>query len=405
MGTFPNLTSKKIILAVTGSIAAYKSLLLTRLLIKAGAEVQILMTKAATHFVSPLSFATLSRKKVHTQVMEDDAWNNHVEMGLWADAMIIAPATANTISKMANGMADSIVNAVYLSAKCPVFFAPAMDLDMWKHPSTVENIKKLKSFGNYEIEVGVGELASGLVGAGRMAEPEDIISQLDQFFDNKGVYTGKKVMITAGPTIERIDPVRFISNHSTGRMGISIANAFKQAGAEVHLILGPSKLRAEVLSGIEITDVESAEEMYEVANDIWPSSNIAVMTAAVADYKPETSADQKIKKKEGDLNIPLVRTQDIAASLGKVKREDQILIGFALETQNGIENAKMKVYKKNFDMIILNSLQDKGAGFGHTTNKVTMVHKDGSVNEFPLKSKKEVALDILKEVENSFLKT
>ncbi len=403
MGPFPNLKDKKILLAVTGSIAAYKSLLLTRLIVKAGAEVQVIMTKAATHFVSPLSFATLSRKKVHLEIMEDDAWNNHVEMGLWADAMVVAPATANSLAKMAHGLADTMVHAVYLSAKCPVFFAPAMDLDMWKHPSTQDNVNRLRQFGNIEIKVGTGELASGLVGAGRMAEPEEIMQTLDDHFQTNITFSGKKVMITAGPTIERIDPVRFISNHSTGRMGISIANAFAKQGATVQLILGPSKLKDLIDPRVSTTHVESAQDMLEAAQGHWPSQDIAVMTAAVADYRPQTIADNKIKKKEGDLSIALERTADIAASLGQVKRPDQRLVGFALETENGLENAKLKVYKKNFDMIVLNSLKDKGAGFKHATNKVTIIQKDGSSKEYPLKSKDEVALDILAAIEKSFV--
>ncbi len=399
MGNYPNLQSKKIILAVTGSIAAYKSLLLTRLLIKSGAEVQVLMTDAATKFVSPLSFATLSKKKVHTQIMDDDAWNNHVDLGLWADAMIVAPATANSLAKMAHGITDTIIHAVYLSAKCPVFFAPAMDLDMWKHPSTVNNIELLKTYGNIELEVGVGELASGLVGAGRMAEPEDILHRLNVFFEEKQSMTGKKIMITAGPTLERLDPVRFISNHSSGKMGIALANAFASVGASVELILGPTSLNYSIHPSVNVKSVESAEDMYQACIKSWPNTDAAIMAAAVADYRPRNIADKKIKKSDDDLSIELERTKDIAKELGKTKKKHQILIGFALETNDGEANAKAKITKKNFDFIVLNRLGDAGAGFKHDTNKVSIISKTGTVNHYPLKAKSEVAKDILVEVQ------
>ncbi len=399
MGNYPNLSTKKIILAVTGSIAAYKSLLLTRLLIKAGAEVQVLMTPAATKFVSALSFATLSRKKVHIHIMDDDAWNNHVELGLWADAMIIAPATANSLAKMAHGITDTIVHAVYLSAKCPVFFAPAMDLDMWKHPSTKNNLQLLRSYGNIELEVGVGELASGLVGAGRMAEPEDILQHLNEHFDNDQSLAGKKVLITAGPTLERIDPVRFISNHSSGKMGIALANVFAKSGADVNLVLGPTKIKYHLHPNVQITNVESAQNMFDACVEKWATSDIAIMAAAVADYKPREIADKKIKKSADDLNLELERTKDIAKHLGLHKKSNQLLIGFALETNNGEANAKAKIEKKNFDLIVLNTLGDKGAGFKHDTNKVSIIAKSGSINHYELKPKTEVAKDILVEVE------
>ena len=404
------LKGKKIILAITGSIAAYKTAFLTRLLIKAGAEVQILMTKAATDFITPLTLSTLSKKPVFTDVHSSDSWNNHVELGLWADAMVVAPLTATTLGKMANGICDNIIVATYLSARCPVFVAPAMDLDMWVHPSTKANIEKLKSYGNHIIPVGHGELASGLVGAGRMGEPEDIVQHLGEFLAGKNAISsadialnslplqGKKAIVTAGPTYEPIDPVRFIGNRSSGKMGVAIAEALAQQGAEVKLILGPSNL-STTISNVETIRVQTAQDMYTIATSHFPSSDIAVMAAAVADYRPKTVADKKLKKGDFDLTIPLERTQDIAAALGKIKKQAQIIIGFALETNNELENAKGKLKKKNFDMIVLNSLQDKGAGFRHDTNKVTFVTAD-KVKPFPLKSKVEVAEDIVDWVIN-----
>jgi len=390
------LKGKKILLGITGSIAAYKSASLVRLLIKAGAEVQVLMTPAATEFITPLTISTLSKNPVHADIATDASWNNHVELGLWADVMLIAPLTATTLAKMANGFCDTILTASYLSAKCPVLVAPAMDLDMWKHPATQNNIEKIKTYGNKIIPVGHGELASGLVGAGRMAEPEDIVTYLMEFLSAKKELTGKKAIVTAGPTYEPIDPVRFIGNRSSGKMGIAIAESLAAKGAEVELILGPTHLGTTV-TGIKTTRVQTAQEMYEAATKSFPKSSIAVLAAAVADYRPETAANQKIKKKAGGLTIPLARTQDIAASLGKKKKKNQLIVGFALETNNELENAKGKLVKKNFDMIVLNSLQDKGAGFRHDTNKVKIISAT-EVKDFPLKTKKEVAVDIVKEI-------
>lgn len=390
------LQGKKILLGITGSIAAYKAASLVRLLLKAGAEVQVLMTTAATEFITPLTIATLSKKPVYSDIQSESSWNNHVELGLWADVMIIAPLTATTLAKMANGFCDNILTASYLSAKCPVLVAPAMDLDMWIHPATQGNIEKIKSFGNHIIPVGHGELASGLVGAGRMAEPEDIIEHLAKFLTEKKELAGKRAIVTAGPTYEPIDPVRFIGNRSSGKMGIAIAEALAAKGAEVELILGPTHLSTNI-SGIKTTKVETAQDMFEAATKSFSKCSIAVLAAAVADYRPEKAANQKIKKKEGGLNIPLARTQDIAATLGKKKKKGQFIVGFALETNNELANAKGKLVKKNFDLIVLNSLQDKGAGFRHDTNKVSIISAE-EVKDFPLKSKKEVAEDIVKEI-------
>lgn len=390
------LAGKKILLGITGSIAAYKSATLVRLLIKAGAEVQVLMTQSATDFIAPLTISTLSKYPVHSEIQTADSWNNHVELGLWADLLIIAPLTATTLAKMATGLCDNILTASYLSAKCPVFVAPAMDLDMWKHPATQRNITTIKSYGNRVIPVGHGELASGLVGEGRMAEPEEIVLFLSNFLAQKQSLAGKKAVVTAGPTFEPIDPVRFIGNRSSGKMGIAIAEALAARGATVELVLGPTHLGTNA-TGVNITRIGTAQEMYEVTTKIFPTCQIAVLAAAVADYRPETIANQKIKKKEGGLNIPLSRTKDIATSLGKKKKKNQLIVGFALETNNELENAKKKLVKKNFDLIVLNSLQDKGAGFRHDTNKVKIISKK-EVKAYPLKSKKEVAEDIVAEV-------
>lgn len=388
---------KKIILAVTGSIAAYKTAILTRLLVKAGAEVQVLMTKAATEFISTLTLSTLSKKEVYTEVISEKEWNNHVELGLWADAMIVAPATANSIARLANGICDNIVAAVYLSARCPVFFAPAMDVDMWKHPSTAKNLALLKSYGNNIVPVAHGELASGLIGKGRMAEPEDIFAFLENSFQEGQPLSGKKVLITAGPTYEPIDPVRFIGNRSSGKMGVAIAESFAKRGAEVKLVLGPSKL-SPGHSNIEVIRVGTAQQMYDEAVKAFPNTNIAVMAAAVADYRPKTAALVKIKKSGDDLNIELEKTPDIAASLGKMKQDGQVIVGFALETNNEHANARKKLERKNFDFVVLNSLQDAGAGFNFDTNKITILFKDNKQKEFELKSKAEVAEDIVEEV-------
>jgi len=391
------LKHKKIVLAVTGSIACYKSLFLTRLLIKAGAEVRVLMSPSATKFVTPLSFSTLSKHPVFTSVIDEEAWNNHVEFGLWGDLMLVAPCTATSLAKMANGIADTIITAVYLSAKCPIWFAPAMDRDMWKHPSTQENIRKLTSYGNKIIPVGEGELASGLVGAGRMAEPEDILAAVSGFFSAQQDLAGKKVVITAGPTQESLDPVRFIGNHSSGRMGIELAEVCAARGAQVTLVLGPSVLRPEHPQ-IDIVHVRSAQDMYDATVKIFPSADLAIMAAAVADYRPKSYSDEKIKKKDGDMKIELERTQDIAAQLGSTKKEKQITVGFALETMNAEANAKRKLKKKNFDMIVLNSLKDKGAGFQHNTNKVKIINTKGEVRDYELKSKRDVAEDIVNQI-------
>ena len=391
-----SLKGKKILLGITGSIAAYKSAFLCRLFIKAGAEVKVIMTNASKDFISPLTLSTLSKNQVFSDISAGEQWNNHVELGLWADAFIIAPLTASSLSKMAHGQSDNMLVASYLSSKCPVFFAPAMDLDMWIHESTKRNIELLKSYGNHLIPVGSGELASGLVGDGRMAEPEDILAILDAHFKKKQDFKGKKILITAGPTFESLDPVRFIGNHSTGRMGISIAEEFAERGAEVHLILGPSKLKAsEIVNTIHI---RSAEEMYQACLNLYPDMDFAVFAAAVADYRPKIVSDIKIKKTGDDMSIALERTPDIAKSLGAIKKANQINIGFALETSNEEANAKRKIEKKNFDFIVLNSLQDKGAGFGHKTNKVKFINQDGEIKNFELKSKIEVAADIADEI-------
>ncbi len=393
------MKNNRFIIAVTGSIAAYKIAYLTRQLVKAGAEVQILMTKAATDFITPLTLATLSTKPVLTDIFEESSWNSHVELGLWADALIIAPATANTMGKMANGICDNLVLATYLSAKCPVFIAPAMDLDMWKHPSTKSNIDKLISFGNHIIPVDHGELASGLIGEGRMAEPEKIFAFLDNHLKKNESFQNKKVLITAGPTYEPIDPVRFIGNRSSGKMGLALAEALAERGADVKLVLGPSKLSTSH-KNISTVKVETAEEMYSAAKEIFAQADIAILAAAVADYRPTEVAQEKIKKKDSTLNIAREKTTDIAASLGKTKQARQIIVGFALETNNEQANAMGKLKKKNFDFIVLNSLKDKGAGFNYDTNKITILHKDNKVKKFELKSKLKVAEDIVDELES-----
>lgn len=392
-----SLKSKKIVVAICGSIAAYKSAYLVRNLMKAGAEVKVIMTPTATKFISPLSLSTLSKNEVYTDVTDESSWNNHVELGLWADAMVVAPATATTLAKMANGIADTVVNAVYLSAKCPVFFAPAMDLDMWEHPSTKANLDKLESYGNIYLEVGDGELASGLVGKGRMMEPEQIAKELESYFLKKKELINKQVLITAGPTYERLDPVRFIGNHSSGKMGVALANECAQRGANVKLVLGPSKLHPNH-PNITVERVESCQEMYEACKAQYPTTDLVIFAAAVADYKPKEVANQKIKKKDGDLKIELERTTDIAASLGAIKEAHQINVGFALETQNEEKNAQAKIAKKNFDLIVLNSLNDKGAGFKHDTNKISIIDKDNNKTQFELKSKTKVATDIVDAV-------
>ncbi len=388
------LAGKKIVLGISGSIAAYKAAMLTRLLVKAGAEVQVLMTPSATHFISPLTLSTLSKKPVHTEVIAEESWNNHVELGLWADAYLIAPATANTLARLANGICDTILQAVYLSARCPVFLAPAMDVDMWHHPSTQANLQRLLSYGNHLIPVGKGELASGLEGEGRLAEPEEIVARLESFFGKSQDMKGRQVMITAGPTYEAIDPVRFIGNHSSGKMGIALAEALLARGAKVILILGPShqKLAHPHLQLIRVT---SAEEMYSEALEYFPACDAAIMAAAVADYRPDKVADEKIKKSGDTLELRLVKNPDIAANLGRLKKEGQTLVGFALETTNAEANARDKLQRKNLDFIVLNSLGDPGAGFGTDTNKITIFAEDNKVQHFELKPKKAVAHDII----------
>jgi phosphopantothenoylcysteine decarboxylase/phosphopantothenate--cysteine ligase len=388
------LSGKRILLGVSGSIAAYKSAILVRLLIKSGAEVKVVMTASALDFITPLTLSTLSKNPVLTQFTKAEGeWNNHVELGLWADAFVIAPASANTLAKMANGICDNLLMAAYLSARCPVFFAPAMDLDMLQHPSTKQNIEKLVSWGNHQINPTHGELASGLVGTGRMAEPEDILTSLEQFFSRKPL-KGKKALVTAGPTHEAIDPVRFISNHSTGKMGFAIAEQLAQQGATVTLITGPTHLSKDI-KGVKVIAVNSADEMYEASVANFKEADISVLSAAVADYKPAKQADQKIKKKEETLTLELVKTKDIAAELGKLKTNAQLIVGFALETENEQAHAEKKLASKNFDLIVLNSLNDKGAGFGHDTNKITIIDSNKKSKEFNLKSKKEVAQDIV----------
>ena len=388
------ISKKNIILGVCGSIAAYKSATLVRLLIKAGANVKVILTADASNFITPLTLATLSKNPVYTQYFEAETgvWSNHVELGLWADYMIIAPASANTLSKMANGLCDNLLTAVYLSAKCPVFFAPAMDLDMWKHESTQDNIDRLKTFGNTIIAPNKGELASGLFGEGRMAEPEEIISFLTQQIQHGLPLIGKKVLVTAGPTYEAIDPVRFIGNHSSGKMGFAIAERFVALGADVTLITGPTSEKTN--SDLKRIDVVSANDMLLACNAAFTDADITVMSAAVADYTPIAIATEKIKKKEDGFSINLKKTTDILAGLGKLKKANQLLIGFALETENEEQYAKEKLEKKNLDLIVLNSLRDEGAGFRTPTNKITIFNSTLQKTSFQTKSKIEVAKDI-----------
>jgi len=390
---------KKIILGVTGSIAAYKSAFLVRLLVKERAEVRIVMTPAARDFITPLTLSTLSNHPVSTVFFDGETgtWESHVELGLWADIMIVAPATANTLAKFAGGLCNNLLSAVYLSAKCPVVIAPAMDLDMYRHPATIKNIGILKQYGNTIIDTGYGELASGLTGAGRMAEPENIIKVIQKTLNKRLPLKNKKALITAGPTYEAIDPVRFIGNRSSGKMGFAIAEQLANLGAEVTLISGPT---AQIVKnpGINLVSVQSAAEMFEQSKKFFPESDIAVLAAAVADYKPINISKEKIKKKDDNLMIDLEKTQDIAAHLGKIKKQNQIIAGFALETQNELENAAKKLKSKNFDLIILNSLRDKGAGFEHDTNKITILDKNKNIKTFGLKSKKEVASDIVQAI-------
>lgn len=387
----------KVILGISGSIAAYKSAFLTRLLVKKGADVQVLMTEAATTFIAPLTLSTLSKRPVFTDVRSEAGWNNHVELGLWADALVIAPATANTLAQLANGLCDNVLSAVYLSARCPVFVAPAMDVDMWHHPATQANVRRLQEHGVKIIPVGHGELASGLVGDGRMAEPEDIVVFLEKHFASGQPLAGKTALVTAGPTHEPLDPVRFLGNHSTGKMGIAIAEKLADAGATVRLVLGPTHLKT-THPAIETVRIQSAQEMFEACTAVFPQTDISVLAAAVADYRPKVFSETKIKKKDDDLSLELAKTVDIAANLGRQKRPGQLLVGFALETNDEAANAQLKLEKKNLDFIVLNSMRDAGAGFGHDTNKVSFLRRDGSRTDFDLKQKTDVAADIVTEI-------
>ncbi|CAA9194310.1 bifunctional phosphopantothenoylcysteine decarboxylase/phosphopantothenate--cysteine ligase CoaBC [Flavobacterium collinsii] len=400
------LNGKKILLGVSGGIAAYKTASLVRLFIKAGAHVQVIMTPASKDFVTPLTLSTLSKNPVHSSFFnqddEDAVWNNHVDLALWADLMLIAPATSNTLSKMTTGNSDNLLVATYLSAKCPVYFAPAMDLDMYKHPSVLASFNALKSFGNIMIPAESGELASGLSGEGRMAEPENIIAFLEADLESKLPLKGKKILITAGPTYEAIDPVRFIGNHSSGKMGFDLANEAANLGAQVILVAGPTHYKAKN-NLVEVIGVVSAQEMYDVCHEYFKDVDVAIAAAAVADYRPKVVATQKIKKAADEFSIELEKTKDILASLGAIKK-NQFLIGFALETENEIENAKLKIQKKNLDLIVLNSLQDEGAGFKKETNKVTFIDQDFKIEPMELKSKESVAVDILNKVVSHFAK-
>ncbi|MDP4260933.1 MAG: bifunctional phosphopantothenoylcysteine decarboxylase/phosphopantothenate--cysteine ligase CoaBC [Bacteroidota bacterium] len=388
------LKGKKILLGITGSIAAYKSIYLVRLLVKAGAEVKVIMTPAAADFVSSLTLSTLSHHPVLVDMFDEQSWSNHVMLGRWADMMVIAPLSCNTLAKMSHGQCDNLLLAVYLSATCPVVVAPAMDEDMWRHPATKENIKKLESFGNKIIPVEKGELASGLFGDGRMAEPEEIARFITGNFFLTRQLANKKALVTAGPTYEAIDPVRFIGNHSSGKMGIAIARELYKRGADVTLVMGPSSIDFSA-NGIRLVRVTSANDMYKACHKIFDKMDIAVMSAAVADYTPVQKSSQKIKKKEDHLILELTKTKDILKSLGEKKKPGQVLVGFALETTNEKKYALEKLAKKNADMIVLNSLNDAGAGFGYDTNKITIFPKKGKEMKFDNKSKEEVAKDIV----------
>ena len=405
-----SLQGKKIVLGITGSIAAYKSCLIIRQLIKKGAEVQVVITPAGKEFITPITLSALTSKPVISEffAQRDGTWHSHVDLGLWADAMLIAPATASTIGKMANGVADNMLITTYLSMKAPVFIAPAMDLDMYAHPSTQQNLKTLQSYGNHIIEPGTGFLASKLEGKGRMEEPENIVACLEQFFSQQNCakentqqdsMKGKKVLITAGPTYEKIDPVRFIGNYSSGKMGFALANECARRGAQVELVCGPvSVLMQTKFPNIHRIDVESAQEMFVACKELYPSMDSAILCAAVADFAPETTAEQKIKRTGDDMVIRLKPNPDIAASLGQMKKQGQTLVGFALETNDEESNAQAKLKKKNFDFIVLNSLKDEGAGFRTDTNKITLITA-ANKKDYPLKTKEEVAKDIVDELE------
>ena len=388
------INGKKILLGITGSIAAYKSILLVRLLVSAGAEVKVVLTPSARDFVSPLTLATLSRNKVLIQLADEETWANHVMLGRWADVMLFAPLTCNTLSKMVSGACDNLLLAVYLSATCPVVVAPAMDEDMWLHPATKRNVHTLEEYGNAVISVSQGELASGLFGLGRMAEPEDIVTYLEEKFFRLNDLAGKKALVTAGPTFEAIDPVRFVGNHSTGKMGIAIAEALYTKGADVIVVCGPGTGKIKY-KGIKVIPVTSAHEMFVSCNTEFPSSDIAVMAAAVADYTPKSISSQKIKKKTDLFHLELIKTKDILHSLGLIKKASQVLVGFALETENEEDNAKDKLERKNADLLVLNSLNDQGAGFGKDTNRVTIFERNSIKTEYEVKSKTLVAVDIV----------
>ena len=399
-----NMKGKKIVLGITGSIAAYKAAILIRALVKKGAEVQVVITPAGKEFITPITLSALTSKPVISEffAQRDGTWNSHVDLGLWADAMVIAPATASTIGKMAHGIADNMLITTYLSMKAPVFVAPAMDLDMFAHPSTQKNLEILRSYGNHIIEPASGELASHLVGKGRMEEPEKIVEVLEAFFQQQQDLKGKKVVITAGPTYEKIDPVRFIGNYSSGKMGFALADECASRGSEVVLISGPVTLKAHH-PNIKRVDVESAHEMYESAMEAFQDADAGILCAAVADFTPDNVANQKIKREKDDLVIKLKPTHDIAASLGAVKKDSQVLVGFALETNDEAKNAKGKLERKNLDFIVLNSLNDKGAGFRVDTNKITIIDKEGEI-PYPLKNKAEVATDIIDRLVETFKK-
>lgn len=396
-----SLKGKKIILGVTGSIAAYKSAVLTRLLIKAGAEVQIIMSTSAFDFITPLTLATLSKRPVLSQFQKDETgvWNNHVELGLWADLFLVAPISANTLAKFASGSCDNLLAATYLSARCPVMVAPAMDLDMYQHPSVHANMQRLKSFGNIILEAESGELASGLSGQGRMMEPEHIVSSVVEFFHVRNDFKGKKILITMGPTQEALDPVRYISNHSSGKMGLALANAFLSRGAEVYVVSGPIALPVNK-PDFHWQDVKSAKEMYEITAELHARMDICVFAAAVSDYAPAEIAPEKIKKSAVKLSLDLIKNIDIAANLGAKKKQSQIHIGFALETENEGENAQAKLAKKNFDMIVLNSMKDAGAGFQVDTNKVRIFHASGLFLETGIAPKSQIADLIVDQIKN-----
>ena len=400
------LSDRKVLLGITGSIAAYKSAFLTRLLVKSGAHVQVLMSDAATRFISPLTLSTLSRRDVLTEVITDESWNSHVELGLWADLMIVAPITAHTIGRLANGLCDDIITACYLSARCPVMIAPAMDLDMWKHPAVQRNIDKLQSDGVQLVPAEHGELASGLIGTGRMAEPEDIYSRIEEILQKKNhSLKGVKALVTAGPTFEKIDPVRFIGNRSSGKMGVAIVQSLLARGADVVLIIGPNHLDIPGHERLVMHGVESAAEMATHAKRVWMDCDLAILSAAVADYTVAHPAEQKLKKNPGEMVLKLSRTEDIASSIGAAKKPGQVIVGFALETEEGETNARSKLKAKNFDAIVLNSLRDRGAGFAHDSNQVTIFTNRGEKKAYPLKSKTEVAEDIVEVVEQILMKS